>query len=112
MKVKVTWVNNNPFVLDFRNMSRCSEADVPAEMNYDTIEDFAREATPQGFHLRSIDVEGKVCNMTITVINCKVRNRRQVRSFPCHAEVAGSPVRCRGLYNVEKYKVSDYGNVR
>lgn len=60
MKVKVTWVNNNPFVLDLRNMSRCSEADVPAEMNYDTIEDFAREATPQGFHLRSIDVEGKV----------------------------------------------------
>lgn len=52
MKVKVTWVNNNPFVLDLRNMSRCSEADVPAEMNYDTIEDFAREATPQGFHLR------------------------------------------------------------
>ena len=60
MKVKVTWVSNNPFVLDLRNMSRCSEADVPAEMNYDTIEDFAREATPQGFHLRSIDVEGKV----------------------------------------------------
>ena len=43
MKVKVTWVSNNPFVLDLRNMSRCSEADVPAEMNYDTIEDFARE---------------------------------------------------------------------
>ena len=57
MKVKVTWVNNNPFVLDLRNMSRCSEADVPAEMNYDTIEDFAREAAPQGFHLRSIDVQ-------------------------------------------------------
>ena len=100
MKVKVTWVSNNPFVLDLRNMSRCSEADVPAEMNYDTIEDFAREATPQGFHL------------TITAINCKVRNRLQVRNFPCHAEVVGSPVRCRGLHNVEKYKVSDYGNVR
>lgn len=51
MKVKVTWVNNNPFVLDLRNMLRCSEADVPAEMNYDTIEDFAREATPQGLSL-------------------------------------------------------------
>ncbi len=23
MKVKVTWVSNNPFVLDLRNMSRC-----------------------------------------------------------------------------------------
>ncbi len=112
MKVKVTWVSNNPFVLDLRNMSRCSEADVPAEMNYDTIEDFAREATPQGFHLRSIDVEGKVVQYDYNGHNCKVRNRLQVRNFPCHAEVVGSPVRCRGLHNVEKYKVSDYGNVR
>ncbi len=60
MKVKVTWINNNPFVYDLRNMSRCSEAEVPDEMPYGTIEDFAREATPEGFHLRLIDIEGKV----------------------------------------------------
>ncbi len=60
MKVKVTWVNNNPFVLDFRNLSRCSEAELPDDMDYGTIADFAREATPEGFHLRSIDISGKV----------------------------------------------------
>lgn len=60
MKVKVTWVNNNPFVLDLRNMSRCSEADLPDDIDHGTITEFAREATPEGFHLRSIDVSGKV----------------------------------------------------
>lgn len=60
MKVKVTWINNNPFVYDLRNMSRCSEAEVADEMPYGTIEDFAREATPEDFHLRLIDIEGKV----------------------------------------------------
>lgn len=60
MKVKVMWINNNPFVYDLRNMSRCSEAEVPDEMTYGTIVDFAREATPEGFHLRLIDIEGKV----------------------------------------------------
>lgn len=60
MRVKVIWENNNPFVLDLRNMTRCSIADVIDEMDYGTIENFAREATPQGFHLRSIDIEGKM----------------------------------------------------
>lgn len=60
MKVKVTWINNNPFVFDLRNMSRCSEAELPNDMDYGTITEFAREATPEGFHLRSIDVSGKV----------------------------------------------------
>ncbi|MCM0236706.1 hypothetical protein J8L13_04680 [Bacteroides fragilis] len=60
MKVKVTWVNNNPFVYDLKNMPRISEAEVPNDIPCDTIEDFAREATPEGFHLRSIDIEGKV----------------------------------------------------
>lgn len=60
MKVKVTWINNNPFVLDIRDLSRVVKAEVPDEMTYGTIEDFAREATPEGFHLQLIDVDGKV----------------------------------------------------
>lgn len=60
MKVKVTWININPFVYDLRNMTRISEAEVPDEMSYGIIADFAREATPEGFRLRSIDIEGKV----------------------------------------------------
>lgn len=60
MKVKVTWNNNNPFVLDIRNLSRMAEANLPDEMDYKTITNYAREATPAGFHLRSIDIEGKV----------------------------------------------------
>nr|WP_302830060.1 hypothetical protein [uncultured Bacteroides sp.] len=60
MKVKVTWANNNPFVVDIRNLSRYSEAELPDDMDYGTIEEFAREATPEGFHLRSIDISGKV----------------------------------------------------
>lgn len=60
MKVKVTWVNNNPFVFDLRNMSRYSEAEIPDDMDYGTITDYAREATPEGFHLRSIDIAGKI----------------------------------------------------
>lgn len=59
MKVKVIWRNNNPFA-DLNNMSRSSEAELPDEMDYGTITDFAREATPAGFHLRSIELSGKV----------------------------------------------------
>ncbi len=60
MKVKVTWINNNPFVYNWQDMGRCSEADIPEDMDYKTIEEFAKEATPQGFHLKSIDVAGKI----------------------------------------------------
>jgi len=60
MKVKVTWINNNPFVYNWQDMGCCSEADIPENMDYKTIEEFAKEATPQGFHLRSIDVAGRV----------------------------------------------------
>lgn len=42
MKVKVTWANNNPFVVDIRNLSRYSEAELPDDMDYGTIEEFAR----------------------------------------------------------------------
>lgn len=59
MKVKVTWRNNNPFA-DLEHMVKSSEAELTDDMDYGTITEFAREATPEGFHLRSIDISGKV----------------------------------------------------
>lgn len=60
MKVKVTWINNNPFVPDLRNLCRYSEAELPNDTKFETIEEFAREAAPERFHLHLIDIEGKV----------------------------------------------------
>lgn len=59
-RVKVTWRNKNPFVYDIRYMMMSSEAYVPGDMDFKTIEDFAREATPEGFCLKSIDEAGKI----------------------------------------------------
>lgn len=59
MKVKVTWRNNNPFA-DLEHMAKSSEAELLDDMDYGKITEFAREATPEGFHLRSIDISGKV----------------------------------------------------
>lgn len=58
-KVKVIWVIKNPFVR-YLGMERSSEAYVPADMDFEMIEEFAREATPEGFRLKSIDVIGEV----------------------------------------------------
>ena len=60
MKVKVTWINNNPFVYNQQDMKRCSETEIHENMDYKNIEEFAKEAAPLGFHLKSIDVAGKV----------------------------------------------------
>ena len=58
-RVKVIWVNKNPFVHDL-GLVRSSEASVPVEMDFKMIEEFAREATPEGFRIESIDVISEV----------------------------------------------------
>lgn len=58
MKVKVTWKSNNPFApLEFSG--KVSEAELPDEMMFSTIEEFAREATPYQYHLHQIDMPGE-----------------------------------------------------
>lgn len=58
MKVKVTWRADNPFIAaEKRDMVRT--ADLPEKKldNTDQIEEWAREATPEGFHLHTIDYD-------------------------------------------------------
>lgn len=59
MKVKVTWRNNNPFA-PIECMGRVSEAELNDGTDFKTIEEFAREATPDRYHLHEIDMDGKV----------------------------------------------------
>ena len=60
MKVILTLLINYPFVSNQQDMKRCSETEIPENMDYKNIEEFAKEAAPLGFHLKSIDVAGKV----------------------------------------------------
>ena len=59
MKVKVTWRANNPFIApDKRDVIRTAEVSTDKLNDVDRVEEWAREATPEGFHLHQID-----CNM-------------------------------------------------
>ncbi|MDL2243726.1 hypothetical protein LJB84_02665 [Bacteroidales bacterium OttesenSCG-928-J19] len=54
MKVKVTWRNKNPFTPRIENLGRVSEAELPDETTFEEIEEFAIDATPEGFFLKYI----------------------------------------------------------
>jgi hypothetical protein len=55
MKVKATWRNKNLFSPRIEDLGRVSEADVDDDMPFEDIEDFAKEATPDGFFLKQIE---------------------------------------------------------
>ncbi len=56
-QVTVKWKNKNPFV-DFEVMYLKSEATLPASTEFDEIENFAIEATPEGYGLHKIIING------------------------------------------------------
>lgn len=58
MKVKVTWRANNPFIApDKRDVIRTAEISSAQLQDVDRVEEWAREATPEGFHLHCIDCD-------------------------------------------------------
>lgn len=65
MKVKVTWRNKNPFTPRIENLGRFSEANVDDDMKFDDIEEFAKEATPEGFFLKQIEYGDKTAEYSI-----------------------------------------------
>ena len=56
MKVKATWKNKNPFA-DLEHLSRSSVAEVPDETPIEKLKQYAIEATPEGYFLKSIVCE-------------------------------------------------------
>ncbi|NDV96030.1 hypothetical protein D0T84_14065 [Dysgonomonas sp. 521] len=56
MKVRVTWMHKNPFVPRLEDLFRGSEADLPDDTSFETIERYAKEATPEGFWLKLIQL--------------------------------------------------------
>lgn len=53
MIVKVTWRNKNPFV-PVHQIGRVSEGELTDDTKIEVIEQFAKDATPQGFFLHEI----------------------------------------------------------
>ena len=53
MKVKVTWRNRNPFA-PIERLGRVSEGELTDDTTFETIKQFADEATPEGYFLKSI----------------------------------------------------------
>jgi hypothetical protein len=56
MKVKVTWRNKNPFTPRIEDLGRISEAELPGDITFEDVEQFAIQATPGGFFLKKIDM--------------------------------------------------------
>jgi hypothetical protein len=54
MKVKVTWRNKNPFTPRIENLGKIAEAELPEDITFEDIEQYAIEATPDGFFLKFI----------------------------------------------------------
>ena len=73
MKVKVTWRNKNPFSPRIENLGRVSEADLPEETTFEDIEEFAIEATPNGYFLKEIDMP----DYTMSYGYCDVAKKRK-----------------------------------
>lgn len=59
MKVKVTWRNKNPFA-PIELLGRVSEAELPESTAFTTVENFANEATPDGYRLNKIEMADRV----------------------------------------------------
>ncbi|NDV96474.1 hypothetical protein D0T84_16355 [Dysgonomonas sp. 521] len=55
MKAKVTWRNKNPFCPRWEDLGRVSEAEIADDMEIETIIRYAKEATPDGFWLHTIE---------------------------------------------------------
>ena len=60
-EVTVKWKNKNPFV-DFEFMYLKSEAKLSETTPFDEIEHFAIEATPEGYGLQKIIINGEETN--------------------------------------------------
>lgn len=64
MKVKVTWVNKNPFCPRLEDFIRSSTAEIDDNTSFEQIEHWANDATPRGYWLSSIDTPTNITTYT------------------------------------------------